>query len=371
MKLPHLSLRILLTATVILIALILVGAKFWQLAKNPWTRDGQVRANVILVTPRVSGPVVSLPIRDNQFVKAGDILFKIDPRTFESRLQKAEANLGQTRDALVALQQQVDAAQASVRQSESAIARAKSGVEGAQSEFDAKAETFTRSEELVKNGVISKETYDTSKGQYGIAQANLQEAQAVVLQSEGALTQAQATLAQAVANLGAPGEENPQLRAAEAAVESAKLDVEFTTVRASVDGYVTNLSMSIGSQAVIDLPTLALVDVNSYWIDAYFRETWVGRIAPGDEAVVTLMSYPESPLKGTVESIAWGIDQGNGVRGAELLPKVNPTFDWIRLAQRIPVLIRLGELPPHVALRIGSTASIMVRTGTAESKPPK
>jgi multidrug resistance efflux pump len=116
---------------------------------------------------------------------------------------------------------------------------------------------------------------------------------------------------------------------------------------------------------VANQPALALVDRDSHWIEAYFRETWVGRIQPGDEAVVTLMSYPGKPFKGTVESIGWGIAQENGSTGESLLPNVNPSFEWIRLAQRIPVRIRVKDLPEGVVLRLGSTASVLVRTGTS------
>ena len=106
--------KYLLTGTVVLIAVALILFKYWDYINNPWTRNGQVRAQVIQITPRVSGPLVKLPVVDNQLVRAGGLLFKIDPRTFEADLEQAHAELANTRDQIDALAKQVDAAQADV-----------------------------------------------------------------------------------------------------------------------------------------------------------------------------------------------------------------------------------------------------------------
>jgi multidrug resistance efflux pump len=147
-------------------------------------------------------------------------------------------------------------------------------------------------------------------------------------------------------------------------------------VKASVDGYVTNLTPRLGSRAVANQPALALVDVNSYWVHGFFRETMVGRVKAGDHAVIILVSYPDAPLKGIVDSIGWGIAQQDGSTGQDLLPTINATFGWIRLAQRVPVRVHVEAVPDEVALRVGTTASVLVRTGTAagsasnEKTPP-
>jgi multidrug resistance efflux pump len=117
---------------------------------------------------------------------------------------------------------------------------------------------------------------------------------------------------------------------------------------------------------VANQPALALVDDASWYVHGFFRENLVGRIEAGQSAVITLMSYPEQPVTGRVESIGWGIYQDDGASGPDLLPTVNPTFEWIRLAQRVPVRIRLGDLPEGVSLRVGTTASVMVLTGDAD-----
>ena len=141
----------------------------------------------------------------------------------------------------------------------------------------------------------------------------------------------------------------------------AELDLSWTEVQAPVDGVVTNLAVELGSYAVAGQPLIAFVSSGSYRVHAYFRENQLRHIEPGDRAVVTLMSYPDTPLQGRVDSIGWGIAQEDGSTGQDLLPNINPTFEWIRLAQRIPVRIVLGDVPEDIALRVGATASVMVR----------
>ena len=142
-------------------------------------------------------------------------------------------------------------------------------------------------------------------------------------------------------------------------------------MRAPVDGYVTNLNLRLGSQAVDNQPALALVDVSTFRVDGFFRENSIGNIRPGDQAVITLMSYPDQPLEGYVDSLGWGIAQQDGSTGADLLPNISPTFEWIRLAQRVPVRILLDEVPEEIKLRVGTTASVLVMTGTSGSKSEK
>ena len=222
---------------------------------------------------------------------------------------------------------------------------------------------YQRNKYLVEKGTISKQRFDDLKMQYEVSLATKNESIAALLESKSAMLQAEATLAQARASLGAIGADNARLRAAKAAVDQAVLNLEFTRVQASVDGYVTNLNLRLGTQAVANQPSLALVDVNSYWVDAYFRENYIGDIHSGDAVVVTLMSYPDKPIRARVDSINWGIAQDDGSTGEFLLPNVEPTFQWIRLAQRIPVRVHLDKLPEGVLLRIGMTASVLVMTG--------
>jgi multidrug resistance efflux pump len=154
---------------------------------------------------------------------------------------------------------------------------------------------------------------------------------------------------------------------------SRQLNLEFTNVKAPVDGYVTNLNLRLGSQAVANQPALALIDINSYWVHGYFREDRIKGVKAGDRAIVTLMSFPDRPLEGRVDSLGWGIAQDDGSTGDNLLPNISATFEWSRLAQRVPVRIHLIDPPKDIPLRVGTTASVMVMTGegsnTAKSVP--
>lgn len=149
--------------------------------------------------------------------------------------------------------------------------------------------------------------------------------------------------------------------AAAAAFEAARLDLQFTRITAPADGYVVNPTVQPGSMAVAYQPMLALIREDTFWVDAFFRETIIADFNPGDEALVTLMSYPDRPLRGRVESIGRGIARQDGSTGEKLLPSVSPTFEWIRLAQRIPVRVRLEDVPSSIQLRMGTTASVLVR----------
>lgn len=362
MRFMKISRRVCATSCLVLAALCLLAVKYRQYVLNPWTRDGQVRANVVQITPRVSGPIVELPIVDNQHVDKGDLLFAVDPRTFQAAYEQALANLDKTRDQIKNLEQQVKSAEASLKQSQTSVRNAAFGVTSAKAHFDELEKDIVRYQSLVNSGSIARRDFDLTKESHVTAQASLNQAQAQLDKADAARTQAEAELARAKAALGAPGEDNAQLREAMAQCEQAKLNLEFTRVKAPVEGYVANLNLRLGSQAVANQANLALVDAGSYWVAGYFRESVVGGIKTGDDAVVTLMTYPDAPLAGVVDSIGRGIAQQDGATGQDLLPSVSATFEWIRLAQRVPVRVRIVEKPRDVVLRVGATASVLVRT---------
>jgi multidrug resistance efflux pump len=236
-------------------------------------------------------------------------------------------------------------------------------LDSAQAELDEKQKQYDRFSVLLREGDTSQMRFDVGARDRDVALANERSAQSALLEAQAGLMQARANLASVVAQRGAIDEDNPKLRAARSALEAAQLNLEFTQVRASVDGYITNLQLRVGSQAVANQPIMALVDTASFWIDAYFRETFVKEIKPGDQVAITLMSYPDTVLKGVVDSLGWGIAQSDGSTGSQLLPNVSPTFEWIRLAQRIPVRIILDDVPEGIKLRVGTTASVLVMTG--------
>jgi RND family efflux transporter MFP subunit len=279
----------LITLTAVGVAGVTIFYMFQDYLFNPWTRDGQVQGQIIQITPRVSGPIVTIPIVDNQFVNKGDLLFKIDPRTFAAKVAEAKASLVQAK---------------------AATAEAKDKAERA------------------------RELYKRDKG--AVSELSL-------VEKENELRQAEAAV-----------------QVAEADLNTAELDLEFTEVRAPLEGYVTNLNLQIGSHTVENQPAMALVDISSYYVYGFFKETQIKHIQPGDKVVVKLMSYPDTPLEGLVDSIGWGIAQQDGSTSVDLLPAINPSFDWIRLAQRIPVRVHLTMVPEGVKLRLGTTATVIV-----------
>jgi len=354
--------KYMITGAIVLLALLIVLLKYWEYVSNPWTRDGRVRAEVIEITPRVSGPIVNLLIKDNQFVKAGDVLFEIDPRTFEVALERAKANLDQTGDGVLGLENKVEEARAGVAMSKTSIQQAESAIKELDAEIETNLAEYERQKLLIIRGATSQKVVEQAKVNYDVVVEKRKGAVASLIQAKASVRRSQAILANNEAILGELGENNAKLRIALAAVKQAELNLEFTVVKAPVDGYVTNLNLRIGSQAVANKPCLALVDVNSYWIVGYFKENEIANIKSGDESVVTLMSYPNDPVEGEVESIGWGISQNDGSTGFELLPNVSPTFEWIRLAQRVPIRIQLKNKPKEMKLRIGTTASVLVKT---------
>lgn len=361
-----LSRKYLFSGLVILVALLLVLLKFWDYLANPWTRDGHVKADVVQVTPRVSGQIVQLAVKNNQLISKGDLLFQIDPRTFEASLAQARAELDGTSDNYLAQEKSVQAAEARVKEARAAVEQAKSSVKALDAEIvRAKAE-LERQKQLLPQRATSQRLLEAAIAQFKLSSERRVGARAGVTEARASLEQAEADLEEARATLGALGEQNPRIRAARAAVRQAELNLEYTTVSAPVSGYVTNLDLRTGDQAVTNKAAMAIVDIDSYRVDAYFRETFLAHIDPGDRAIVTLMAYPDRPIHGHVDSIGWGIAQEDGSPGYDLLPEVKPTFEWIRLAQRVPVRIHLSELPEGVQLRVGITGSVLVMSDSAD-----
>jgi multidrug resistance efflux pump len=358
-----------LTGTIVLVAVAALFFKYRDYVTNPWTRDGRVRADVVQIASRVTAPIVELPIEDNQFVRAGDVLFKLDSRTFESALAQAQANLEVTRYEVAAMAPQVTSAESSIRAAQASVAQAEANVAEAKAQLAKDKADYERQQGLLAKHAAAKKAVESAKASYEVSKGKLKAAQAGLTVAKEGVSQAQAGVAGARASLGTQGESNARLQLAKAQLDQAKLNLDFTTVTAPVDGYVTNLRLRLGDQMVANRPALALVDVNSFWVHGYFKETEIANIRPGDRAVVTLMTYPDTPLEGRVESLGWGISQSDGAPATDLLPSVAPTFEWIRLAQRIPVRIKLGDVPEGIQLRVGTTSSVLVRTGEASAVP--
>ncbi|WP_299581110.1 HlyD family secretion protein [uncultured Microbulbifer sp.] len=357
--------KYILTGGIVFVAVLLLILQFWKYLNNPWTRDGTVQADIIQITPRVSGQVVKLPIRDNQFVNAGDLLFQIDPRTYEAALAEAKAQYEEAIDTYNAQRENILAYEARIRESAAAIDQAQSNINALEADIIKSRAEYKRQQELLPQRATSVRSLQAAQAEYESSVEYRAGAEARLAESLASLEQSQAELARVRVQLGALGADNPGVRAAQALVRQAELNLEYTSVTAPISGYVTNLDFRFGDQAVANQPALSIVDVSTYRVEGYFRETLIRRISPGDRAIVTLMAYPYRPLNGFVESIGWGIAQQDATAGNDLLPRVEPTFEWIRLAQRIPVRVYLIDPPESVDLRVGFTSSVLVLSGTA------
>ena len=279
------SLRVMVTLVAVLFAAV-IGWRLWVYYEEaPWTRDARISADIVGVTPDVSGLVSEVKVRDNQMVHRGDLLFVVDPARFDLALRQAEAVVASR---LSTLQQAV--------------------------------RDFNRYNSLTSTEVSRQQVEQTQAAEEGAA-ANYQ---------------------QAIADR-----------------DLAKLNLARTQISAPVNGIITNFDLRPGDYVTAGRPVTALVDSDSLRIDAYFEETRLPRIHVGDRVRIRLMGEA-TRLNGHVESIAGGIEDRERQSGANLLANINPTFSWVRLAQRIPVRISLENVPASVLIIPGRTATVDV-----------
>ncbi|HHS9611816.1 TPA: efflux RND transporter periplasmic adaptor subunit [Klebsiella michiganensis] len=293
-KLKYLS--TLLVAALAIIAAWLVWNYYTQ---SPWTRDGKVRAEQVGVTPQVSGSILQLNVRDNQLVKAGDVLFRIDDTPYKIALLNARAQL----------------------------AKAKAEVARAQAEQKKAASDASRRRHLSQN-FISAEDLENANTALNTATTNLEAAKAVVGVAQATLDHAQWQLTQ-------------------------------TEIKAPVDGWVTNLSTRVGDYAAVGHPVFALVDSRSFYVVGYFEETKLRNIRPGDSAQIILYSSKQK-LQGHVSSIGRAILDQSVESGGDLVANIKPNIPWVRLAQRVPVRIEFDHLPPDTILVSGTTCTVAI-----------
>ena len=256
----------------------------------PWTRDGHIRAEVVQVAPDVSGLVTRIAVKDNQRVKAGDLLFEIDHERYALALRQAQATAAAMRASLAQYRREAN-----------------------------------RSQKLAE--VVSREVIEE-----GLARVQ----------------QGEATLAQA-----------------EAAVDVAKLNLERTRVVSPVEGYVNDRLPRLGDYVSTGKPVLSMVDARSFHVEGYFEETKLHGIHIGSPVDIRIMGE-KNVLHGHVQSIAAGIEDRDRTSSNSLLPNINPTFNWVRLAQRVPVRIQFDQMPADVRLVAGRTATVSVTGGGAQ-----
>jgi multidrug resistance efflux pump len=331
-KSPRKLTRVIVTVALVLIAIIAVFVVYYRSATRPWTRDGQVRADIIAISSQVNGLVVKVAVKDNELVKKSDLLFQIDTEDYEMKVKESQVALDQAHQEVKALIAQVKASAAHVEQG-------KAQLKLAQTERD-------RILNALKTNAVSHLYADQAIASVDNARAKLDAFKADLEESK--------------ANLGVPGEDNVRIRSAKVDLQYAKLRLSWTSIYAPSDGYVTNLNLKVGDYAEAGSAVLTFVNNNSYYTFGYFKETQLKNIKPGQRAVVTLMSYPDQPIEGVVNSIGRAISTPDTADIGQLVPEISATFDWVRLAQRIPVKIILKKIPEGVDLVSGMTASVVV-----------
>ncbi|ATM78663.1 MULTISPECIES: efflux RND transporter periplasmic adaptor subunit [Serratia] len=281
----HKTLKYFSTVIVCAIALC-AGWWLWNYyMQSPWTRDGKVRAELVNITPEVSGRLEKILVHDNQFVTAGSLIFNIDPVPYQIALDNAEAALAK--------------AQADMAKADHEAARRRS---------------------LPRN-VISSEDLDESN----LAAASMK----------------------------------ASYKAAQANLEQAKWNLSKTRIYAPTDGYITNLQARVGNYATAGTPLVALVDTHSFYVLGYFEETKLRHIREGRKADIVLYNG-NIRLQGVVESIGRAIYDQSADSSSDLLMDVKPNVPWVRLAQRVPVRIKLIDIPADLTLVAGTTCTISI-----------
>jgi multidrug resistance efflux pump len=299
--------------------------------RRPLTDDAAVRANIIGIAPHVSGPLVELHVVDNQPVKRGDLLFVVDPRPYQARLDQAAAELKLTEREISAQRNLIASTRHTLRQRRAEYAYADNYVR--------------RLEPLLPRDFVTADK---------VEEANTRRQTALA-----ALRSSRQDLERATNLLAEFGSLNARRQAAEARLYAARLDVDYCRVTAPFDGYVTNLNIAEGDYAIEGRQVFALVDGRSWYVIGNFRETFLRNIRPGMRAEIYVLDYPGRRLRGEVQGIGWAVQQRDGP-GTGLLPPVEPTLNWVRLAQRFPVRVRLVDPSPDTPLRVGQTAAVTV-----------
>jgi membrane fusion protein, multidrug efflux system len=329
----------------ILVAVV-VAATLW-LRSGRWVSadDAYVHAAKLMVTTDVSGIVASVDVREGQLVKAGDVLFQVDPRQYQIALDNAKAQLAQVALNVTALKQDYK--------------RMLSDIEAQQSQVELDQANYDRYAVLVRTDTVSKANYDQARFVLAADKKRL----------ESLKQQAQVQLARLSGNPDLPVEEHPQYRQAKAQVDEAQRQLDHATVRAPFDGIVTQVDalqpgtyLVAATAALTNTGAVGLVSTERVWVDANLKETDLTHVKPGDSAQISVDSYPGRVWQGSVESISPGA-------GSEfsILPPQNASGNWVKVVQRVPVRIRVDRKPGDPILRAGMSVVVDIDTGHRRS----
>jgi len=299
---------------------------------TPYTSQATVQAFVVRMAPEVAGRVIEVNVTDNQRVKGGDVLFRLDPQPFELALQQAEAKLA-------GVGQSIGASTAAVSSAQERLIEAKA-------KRDNVREQASRVLQLVEKGVYPKARADTANKELEVAESEVREAESEVEKARQ--------------ELGPQGNDNPQFREALAAAEQAKLNLVRTTVLAPSDGVITNLQLTNGEFVAAGEATLTFIDTRDVWLNANFRENSLEKVKPGHPVELVLDILPGRIFAAKVQSISWGVSQGS-IDPDTGLPKINESTGLVRNPQRFTVKIEPNrkDYVPGGAL-YGSQANVII-----------
>jgi multidrug efflux system membrane fusion protein len=335
----------------------------------PRTDDAEILANFIGIAPQVDGPLSLLNVKDNQFVKKGDLLYEIDERPYQYALENAlseqatlEGQIGDEQRRIAALMSAVSVAQANIHRAEAEVANAERGVSRARAEWTYASNNLHRIEPLLAKQFVTVDDVDKAR--------TLETAQAEVLrQAESRLQLAKAELNSALAQHEQAGHAVTTLEplinqrgAKAAAVKNARYNLDNCRVYAPFDARVTNLTISEGAYAHVGQQMFTLIDARTWWAVGNFREGQLERIAPGMKADVYVMSKPNLRFAGVVDSVGFGVtpDPDKIGRLQPGLPDLQRTLNWVHLASRYPVRIRVENPTPDL-FRISESAVVTIR----------
>ncbi len=335
-----------------------------------------------------------MPVKDNAFVKKGDLLFVIDPRPYEYALQQAladqellEQQIIDERRRIAAQNSAVQAAGAAVHVSntgiktasssidlsKAAVSRAQAAQAAAEARLKLAMNDLHRIEPLLQKQYVTVEQVDQANTAVRVAQGSYDEAQAALLQAQASLDEAvlrheqagstalesQAKLGQAEHTVDRVETLMAQRPAKAAKVDSARLDLERTRVVAPFDAYVTSMNISEGAYARPGSPLFTLIDSRNWYVIANYRESKLKNIHLGSHVDVYLMGHPDHRFAGHVESIGFGVFPEDG-KVAGGLPNIERTLNWVHLSARFPVRVHIDD-PDQALFRIGATAVTVVR----------
>jgi membrane fusion protein, multidrug efflux system len=308
-----------------------------RIDQRPRTDDAYLQADLVHMAPDVSGRIVEVDVRDNQKVRKGDVLFRIDAEPYRLRVDQAHA-------AVLGLQAKVALTADQVVAQTSGAGAAARGVGSAEAQRVLASSTLARIEPLLGRGFVTAQQVDQARTAQRTAQIALQQAQLQADEARQAITNTKPTEA--------------ELDGARATLALAERDLNKTVVRAPCDGRITALDIAAGEFAAVGVPLFTIIDTEHWYAIGNFRETDLAGIEPGQRATVYVMAQPTRPVSGKVDSLGWGVASDVSATFGGL-PHVERTLNWVRIAARFPVRILL-DAPPDNLMRYGASAVIVI-----------